>query len=226
MAKLIGTNPNQVPTNADLGSMAYQDANNAKIGGLAYPSSDGTNGQVLTTNGSGTLSFVDAASGGVTLLSTATASASSSLTFTLPTSGYAYFRLAFDGLRPSSNGENLYVKVYGTSGNYLYSAKEITPSSESRYSSTGNSNGVRLTNSQYNINAAGANGEFTIFQSATNSVPAYGTFAIAFTDDNSNLVYSNGAWKTGNTEVQTSVQINYGVGNIEIGSARLYGITA
>ena len=31
-------------------------------GGLAYPTSDGSNGQVLTTNGSGTLSFADAAS--------------------------------------------------------------------------------------------------------------------------------------------------------------------
>lgn len=32
--------------------------------GLTYPTTDGTNGQVLSTNGSGTLSFVDAATGG------------------------------------------------------------------------------------------------------------------------------------------------------------------
>jgi hypothetical protein len=32
--------------------------------GLTYPSSDGTNGQVLTTNGSGTLSFTTVSSGG------------------------------------------------------------------------------------------------------------------------------------------------------------------
>lgn len=32
MAKLIGTNPNQVPTNADLGSMAYQDKDNLQAG--------------------------------------------------------------------------------------------------------------------------------------------------------------------------------------------------
>ena len=34
-------------------------ADTATIASLAYPSSDGTNGQVLTTNGSGTLSFQD-----------------------------------------------------------------------------------------------------------------------------------------------------------------------
>ena len=33
MAKLIGTDPNQVPTNADLGTMAYQDKDNVKIDG-------------------------------------------------------------------------------------------------------------------------------------------------------------------------------------------------
>jgi hypothetical protein len=33
MAKLTGTNPDQVPTNADLGTMAYQDKDNVKVGG-------------------------------------------------------------------------------------------------------------------------------------------------------------------------------------------------
>ena len=32
MAKLIGTDPNQVPTNADLGTMAYQDAERPALG--------------------------------------------------------------------------------------------------------------------------------------------------------------------------------------------------
>ena len=33
MAKLIGTKPEQVPTNADLGTMAYQDKDNVNVGG-------------------------------------------------------------------------------------------------------------------------------------------------------------------------------------------------
>ena len=35
----------------------YMNSNITTINGLTYPTSDGTNGQVLTTNGSGTLSF-------------------------------------------------------------------------------------------------------------------------------------------------------------------------
>jgi hypothetical protein len=38
-----------------------------KIQGLTYPSSDGTNGQVLTTDGSGNLTFADASSGASSL---------------------------------------------------------------------------------------------------------------------------------------------------------------
>lgn len=39
MAKLIGTNPNQVPTNADLGTMAYQDAERPSLGQTLVKSS-------------------------------------------------------------------------------------------------------------------------------------------------------------------------------------------
>jgi hypothetical protein len=50
---------------AGTGSLKLQSGNtdrivvdsNVTIQGLVYPSSDGTSGQVLTTNGSGTLSF-------------------------------------------------------------------------------------------------------------------------------------------------------------------------
>jgi hypothetical protein len=36
MAKLIGTDPNQVPTNADLGTMAYQDKDNLDLQGSTF----------------------------------------------------------------------------------------------------------------------------------------------------------------------------------------------
>jgi len=44
-------------------------------GGLAYPTSDGTNGQVLTTDGAGTLSFADSAGGVDGIVSNADATA-------------------------------------------------------------------------------------------------------------------------------------------------------
>ena len=38
MAKLIGTDPNQVPTNADLGTMAYQDKTGITVDEIHFPS--------------------------------------------------------------------------------------------------------------------------------------------------------------------------------------------
>ena len=43
MAKLIGTDPNQVPTNADLGTMAYQDSTNTVLEN-AYINAKGADG--------------------------------------------------------------------------------------------------------------------------------------------------------------------------------------
>ena len=43
MAKLTGTNPDQTPTNADLGTMAYQDKDNVKIDGGSINLKDNDN---------------------------------------------------------------------------------------------------------------------------------------------------------------------------------------
>ena len=55
MAKLIGTDPNQVPTNADLGTMAYQDKDNLAVGEVhsdnqTIVSTKSTNAFSVTTN--------------------------------------------------------------------------------------------------------------------------------------------------------------------------------
>ena len=53
MAKLIGTNPDQVPTNADLGTIAYQDKDNLRVGTVTATSFTG-DGSALTGLGGGT----------------------------------------------------------------------------------------------------------------------------------------------------------------------------
>lgn len=70
---IIGTKPNQVPLNADLGTAAYAnigemvqpyDSNlNSFVSTFTLPTTDGTADQVLKTDGSGTLSFTTVTSG-------------------------------------------------------------------------------------------------------------------------------------------------------------------
>lgn len=75
---------NQVDINSDIdvsgdvGATTVTTTGLATLAGLAYPTSDGTADQVLTTNGSGTLSFADASGGGVDTI----ASASEALSYT------------------------------------------------------------------------------------------------------------------------------------------------
>ena len=73
-----GTSSSAVDINATAGGVDIDasgaitiDGGSVSIEGLTYPGSDGTNGQVLTTNGSGTLSWSNASSTNITGLSDA-----------------------------------------------------------------------------------------------------------------------------------------------------------
>jgi len=57
------------------------------VAGLTYPTADGTNGQILQTDGSGTLSFADASGGGATVSSDTTTNTNFLLYFASTTTG-------------------------------------------------------------------------------------------------------------------------------------------
>ena len=79
---------------ASLNTNNYQILNGGNpvtITGNSYPSTTGTAGQVLTTNGAGTLYFSNAASGSVTLVGDVTGSGSSPITTTIANSGVTAF---------------------------------------------------------------------------------------------------------------------------------------
>ena len=67
------------------------------IDGLTYPAADGSASQLMQTNGSGVLSFVDAPAGGLEFVETIAASTSSTITFThTVVAGYDYIITARD----------------------------------------------------------------------------------------------------------------------------------
>jgi hypothetical protein len=88
--------------------------------------SDGTDGQILTTNGSGTLSFADAGGGGGVwnvVSSTTLSSAATSVELTL--SGYDSYEIRFDKMEPhtrTQGGVAEYLRVhFSTNGGTSYS---------------------------------------------------------------------------------------------------------
>lgn len=92
-------------------------ATGMQANGLTYPTSDGTANQVLVTNGSGTLSFADAASGAWSLVSEVTVSSTvSSVDLEGMDSTYRnYCVMVSDGTLDS--GENIYLR-FKNGGSY------------------------------------------------------------------------------------------------------------
>lgn len=83
--------------------------------------SDGTNGQILTTNGSGTISFADAAGGGGAwnvISSQTVSSAVSSVEFTSIT-GYTHYVLQISNLLPSDSKALRYTAAYDGGSTYI-----------------------------------------------------------------------------------------------------------
>ena len=98
---------------ADIGStvQAYDSNLTSFVNAFTLPTTDGTSGQVVQTNGSGTLSFATPSSGAVVWLATATANSSASLTFTSThiTSTYDAYMIVLTNILLTNNDYNLYV---------------------------------------------------------------------------------------------------------------------
>lgn len=104
----------------------------------SFPTSDGTSGQVLKTNGSGTLSFGSAGGGTLVFLDNQTASTSTSLAFTTGiSSSYDQYLLTWVGggvstgaimkVQLSTDGGSSYISTGYTSGLVQYAWNGNTP---------------------------------------------------------------------------------------------------
>ena len=107
-------------------------ATGMQANGLTYPTSDGTASQVLVTNGSGTLSFADAASGALSLVSEVNASSSDTVELDGMDSTYKTYMIVGSNLVMSS-GQDLTFTIkqggsYLTSGYYGNSSNKFSGS--------------------------------------------------------------------------------------------------
>tara|TARA_B100000212_G_scaffold339554_1_gene318246 strand:- start:1145 stop:1978 length:834 start_codon:yes stop_codon:yes gene_type:complete len=109
----------------DLTATTITATNSITGASITYPTSDGTNGQVLTTNGSGTLSFQDAAggidSGSITTTSTSATNLDTFATNSVRSANY-YVSISdstsgdyqFTELNIVHDGTSAYISQYGT----------------------------------------------------------------------------------------------------------------
>ena len=101
------------------------------VGTAAISSGAATSGQILQANGSGAASFVTASSEGMVLLSTISASAVTSMSFTGIPGTYKHLLLLWRGVYQNQNGEGFGIRLNNTSTttyvtNYHYRRQSST----------------------------------------------------------------------------------------------------
>ena len=147
-------------------------------GELSFPDADGSANQIIKTNGAGTLSFIDQPSGGAwTLIATAVASDSASVTITGLDSTYDTFAVAVSDLIPATDGSHMFMRVGDSSGvdsgssDYSSHAR-LTPASSTSYaaSATAGNNQIVLGISVGNVSGEGFGGLYYIHNPGDGSV--------------------------------------------------------
>jgi hypothetical protein len=193
----------------------------------------GTNGNVLTSNGT-TWTSAAGPVAGLTLLQTVTAS--SSATVDLETgigSTYDNYLIVFTGIAPSDDSVILYarLKINGTYQSSDYSTVNIYGSTDSGTISK-NSESTGFTVARYNVgNASGRTVQGQLWFGSPTSTSIYKSANWASTAFNPTSYGTNvasyntgGGLYNGGAQALTGVRFFFGAGNIASGVFRLYGI--
>ena len=225
-------------------SVTINGSNTPTAGGVTYgdgtqyaTTSAGTSGQVLQSNGSSAPSWVTSSPSAMTLISTATASSSASVTFTGLTSAYSSYLFILNGIAPSANTQYLRVRTstnngssYDTTG-YAYSivglnSNNVGYSALGTDSSANSGTGFIGLNVDY-LTTTGGGWNGTLLLINPSSALANKNFIISGaapinTTDASSI---NGFGSRLTTSAVNAVQFYFSSTNIASGTFKLYGIS-
>lgn len=211
---------------------------NAADDGFDYLTSQGTSGQVLTSNGADAdPSFQDAAAGGAwNLLETQTASNSTSIDFTSNINGtYKYYTIRCINVIPATDGTYLGLR-YSTDGGSSYISatnytfhRQASDSSSAGYGTGGStavsSNFILASQIGSDTNESGYSSTIILNDPSNSSV--YKTLNASYTqiDDSGRAVGGSffGFYPT--ASAVDALRFFMGSGNIESGIFKLYGIS-
>ena len=219
----------RLPEDTDNGSnyVALKAADNiASNVTFTLPSADGTSGQVIQTNGSGTLSFATPAGGSWTYLSTVTASNSATVDVeTTIDSTYDTYAFVVSGFVPENNAVSLRTR-FKISGSYAdANYKSLVQAANN--SGWSGSAGTGAIETIYEVQTAGGAScslvAYLSLPASTSLVKGfYGTGVSYATGSTININIFSGL--NTSTSAVTGVRFYFSGGNIVSGSVRLYGI--
>jgi hypothetical protein len=231
MATLIGTASNQIPTNGDLGTMAFQDSaaisvgiisasgnltvlgssNLGSVGNLVITGGSAT--YVLSTNGSGVLSWASPVAITANMVATTTNATFYPMLANVATGNSGHFSSATLAVNPStgllsvagsvnaaSYTANISVAAASTTGAFNYGVLSYSDTNiMSQYTSNVNTYTQMIL--QNTSAGSGASADFVVSSNTGNSASYYGNFGInsstftgtgALNLPNATYLYSNG----------------------------------
>lgn len=232
LTDVVGVSATQTLTNKTLTAPTIASANLTTA--LTLAGAAGTNGQVLTSAGSGLPTWSSPSAGSLTLLSTVTASNSATVDVeTTFSSTYDAYLLVVTGMTSQNNNVGIRAQMK-LSGSYVSTStyKYFVDSSQSNFGA-GNSNSnssteIILSNGSTGNNAAdSADLQISIYN------PSNTAFSKMITWDGVNYITSLNTGTVGTasgiavntgTGALTGLRIYFGSGNVVAGKFRLYGI--
>jgi hypothetical protein len=232
----VGTTDTQTLTNKTLTAPTIASANLTTA--LTLAGAAGTNGQVLTSAGSGLPTWSSPSSGAFTLLSTVTASASATVDVeTTFDSTYDVYVIVANNVLPATDAAVLHslLKINGTyqTSNYQYMAGRVAPTTNNVFGSTVSVSDTKIivgdeATGSTNLALGGSYFTMQVYN------PAGTTNRKIINWDGSNIrpfdnehyvsrLLGNGVY-AGGTQALTGVRFQMSTGNIASGTFRLYGI--
>jgi hypothetical protein len=222
--------PNNVTTATNTQTLTNKTLQSANItSGLTLTGAAGTSGQVLQSNGAGAPSWITPSAGALALISTQTASSSTTISWTGLT-GYNNYLLIASGI--DFSGNDYLVLEFGTGGTPTYVTTGYYNSMTAvDIGSTTTVNSYRISNHStamlsspnqavlktncvcYIFGMTNSNNTTLSFQSnGVTSVPAYGSYV--------------GQSTLTNTTAKTAIRVSGGNSNTFSGTLSLYGISS
>lgn len=204
---------------------------------LLLPDGAGSSGQVLTTNGSGTLSW-GSASGSWTKISSSTASASATIDFTGLSSTYKAYMVVLDHVAPATDDVALLVRTSTNNGSsydsgasdYIYYVDGVQSNAAANGTSSAGATSIALTSSGAGSGIGNSTSESIsgYVHIIGHSTAAYGqlVWQTVFSNTVPRLVYNNGAGQRVTAADIDAIRFLMSSGNIASGVFTLYGLTA
>lgn len=169
---------------------------------------------------------------GWTYLSTATASASSSVTFTDLSSEYYQYKVVIDNLNSANDTVNFILKTSsnngssydGTSGDYSWTKVVVLGSGSGAFSWGTSANQISLGTDFGTGTGESGVGEVLIYNPSATTY-TFCTWVLAYFDKNASQHSVNGSSVRKSAADVDAIQFTFTAGNISTGTFKLYGLS-